>query len=56
MKQWMHLHVALAEVAHACKSLFLGLEGNQSTQLHMQEAVRLLEGNAHFWLEARLTT
>ena len=46
----MTLHAALGEAAHACKSVFLGPRGNRSNQLHMQEVVRLLGENAHFWL------
>ena len=50
----MHLHATLGEAAYACKFVLLGPRGNQSTQLHMQEVVRLLEGNAQFWLGAGL--
>ena len=54
LEQGIHLHAALGEVAHACKSIFLGPRGNRSNQLHMQETARLLGKNAHFWLGARL--
>lgn len=40
MKQGIPLHTALGEVAHACNSVLLSPEGNQSTQLHMQETAR----------------
>lgn len=51
----MPLHAALGEVTHACNYVFLGPEGNISTQLHMQEAAQLLGENAHFWLGSGLT-
>jgi len=46
----MPLHAALGEATHACKSVLLSPEENQSTQLPMQEVAQLLGGNAHFWL------
>ena len=50
----MPLHVALGEAVHTCKFVFLSPEGNQSTQLHMEEAAQLLVENMHFWLESRM--
>lgn len=54
LNEGMSLHAALGEIAHACKSVFLGLGGNRSTQLHMQEVSQLLGENAHFWKGAGL--
>jgi len=50
----MPLHATLGEEFHACKLAFLDRGGNLSTQLHMQEISRLLEGSAHLWLGFRL--
>jgi len=41
--QGMPLHATLGEVVHVFKSVLLGLGGNRSTQLQMQEAAQLLE-------------
>jgi len=54
MDQGMPLHDASGEVAHVWKSVLLSPKGNQSTQLHMQEATQLLGENAHFWKGAEL--
>lgn len=45
----MSFHAALGGAFHACKSVMLGLRGNRSTQLHMQEPTQLLGENVHFW-------
>lgn len=46
----MPLHVALGEVVHASKYVFLGPEGNESTHMPVQETAQLMGENVHFWL------